>query len=171
MNLTMGPLGALARPLQDFWAGRNGRERMMITVALGFLLLALFYLLLVEPAVEGRDQMRKTLPNLRQQVAQMQAMARDVGSTPTTQAAPVEPVTRESMEASLARAGLKPQTVSVTGEIIRVQLNGASFASLSAWIEQAGKTMNISVTEASIVAQAQPDTVNATLTLRQQRRE
>jgi type II secretory pathway component PulM len=39
-------------------------------------LLALLYLLLIDPAVEGRASCNRSLPQLRQQAAELQAMAR-----------------------------------------------------------------------------------------------
>lgn len=146
----------------------------MIAAAAAAIVLALLYLLLIEPATSGREQLRNSLPALRQQVAQMQSMVRDIQAAPAGTAAnlPVAAqVTRESLEASLADAGLKAQNVSVSGEFIRLQLNGVSFSALVGWLDKVGKSMGMSVVEASIVAQTQPDSVNANLTLRQQRRE
>ncbi|MDO8301225.1 type II secretion system protein GspM [Lacisediminimonas sp.] len=167
-------LGAAAQPLADYWSARNPRERKMIAAAAAAIVLALLYLLLIEPAISGREQLRKNLPALRQQVAQMQSMAREIQAAPPASAASAPlaaPVTRESLEAGLAGAGLKAQTISVSGEFVRLQLNGVSFAALVGWLDQAGKSLGMSVVETSIVAQTQPDSVNANLTLRQQRRE
>lgn len=174
MNIDMnaGRLGAVVQPIQDYWSGRNPRDRMLILFVLSAIGLALIYLLLLEPAISGRERLGKSLPALRQQVVQMQAMATELGTAPAAPAAAsAEPVTRESVEAALARAGLKAQSISVSGEFIRLQLNGISFAALVGWLDQAARTSGILVVETSIVAQSQPDSVNATLTLRQQRRE
>lgn len=175
MNIDMsaGRLGAFTGPLNDFWAARNPRERRMITIALWAIGLAIVYLLLLEPAINGRARLLQQMPAMRQQVAQMQAMARELKAAPAAPRAdaPVEAVTRESLEASLARAGLKAQSSSVTGEFIRLQFSDVSFASLVGWLDDARKNRRISVVEASVVAQSQSDRVNATLTLRQQRRE
>ncbi|MDB5798664.1 MAG: type secretion system protein [Paucimonas sp.] len=165
-------LGGLTAPVRDFWSAREPRERKLLAWGLAALLLAALYLLLIDPALTGRAQLRKDLPALRQQVTQMQSMARELEKAPAAaDAAQAAPATRESLEASLAPAGLKAQSITVTGEIIRIQMNGVSFAALVGWLEQAAKNSGITVVESSIVAQTQPDTVNATLTLRQQRRE
>jgi general secretion pathway protein M len=159
----------VVQPARDYWNARAPRERTILA-ALGLLvLLALLYLLLIEPALSGRAQLRKSLPGLRSQVSQVQGMSRELSSARPAGEAAAQPATRENIEASLTRAGLKAQSVTVSGELVRVQLNAVSFAGLTAWLEQVGKSLGISVTEASIVAQAQADTVNATLTLRQQR--
>jgi general secretion pathway protein M len=160
--------GAL-QPARNYWNARAPRERRILAALGGVVLLALLYLLLIEPAVSGRQQLQKTLPALRSQVSQVQGMSRELSATKPASQANVQPATKESIEASLARVGLKPQSVTVSAELIRVQLNGVSFSALSAWIDQVAKALAISVTEASIVAQTQPDIVSATLTLRQQR--
>jgi general secretion pathway protein M len=57
----------------------------------------------------------------------------------------------------------------VTGEIVKVQLSSASFAGTIDWLNEMQRTARLSVVDATIDSQAQPDTVNATLTLRLQR--
>lgn len=157
------------QPARDYWNARAPRERSILAALGGVVLLALLYLLLIEPALSGRAQLQKTLPGLRGQVSQVQGMSRELSATKPSGDAAAQPATRENIEASLTRAGLKAQSVTVTGELIRVQMNAVSFAGVAAWLEQVAKSLGISVSEASIVAQAQADTVNATLTLRQQR--
>jgi general secretion pathway protein M len=164
-------LGAVAQALADNWSARNPRERGMIAAAAAAIVLALLYLLLIEPATSGREQLRKSLPALRQQAAHMQSMVREIQAAPATNLPAAAQVTRESLEAGLAGAGLKAQNISVSGEFVRLQLNGVSFSALVGWLDKAGKSMGMSVVETSIVAQTQPDSVNANLTLRQQRRE
>jgi general secretion pathway protein M len=157
------------QPVRNYWDARAPRERRILGALGALVLLALLYLLLIEPALSGREQLRKSLPALRGQVSQVQGMARELSATKPSAGAEVQPATRENIEASLTRAGLKAQSVNVSGELTRVQLNNVSFAALSAWLDQVAKALGISVTEAAIVAQAQADIVNATLTLRQQR--
>lgn len=180
-SLSRGVSGAML-PVRDYWSSRAPREQRILTWLGVLVLLALIYLLLLEPALSGREQLRKSLPGLRNQLSQVQGMARELSATKSAGGASspaagtaaggatsAQPATRESVEASLSRAGLKAQSVTVAGETIRVQLNAVSFSALSGWLDQAAKGLGISVTEASIVAQTQADTVNATLTLRQQR--
>ena len=70
--------------------------------------------------------------------------------------------------ASLTGKGLKPQSVLLTGEMAKIQLNAVSFAGIVDWLQDAQKTLRLSVVDASVEAQQKPDTVNASLTLRQQ---
>lgn len=158
-------------PLQDFWSARNARERGMLSIAAAIVGLAIVYLLLINPAVEGRAQLSKILPTLRQQVAQMQALSQEAAELADKDAPAVEPVSRASVEAALSRNGLKAQNLSVNNEIVVAQFSSVSFAQLIRWLQDMRKTAMVTVVESNIVAQDQPDTVNATLTLRQQRSE
>ncbi|MBC7726725.1 MAG: type II secretion system protein M, partial [Microbacteriaceae bacterium] len=78
-------------------------------------------------------------------------------------------LTRVGLEAALQRRGLKAQSVSVSGEIVRLQFAASSFSALTEWLNEARAGFQLSVTEATVTAQPTPDIVNASLTLRQQK--
>lgn len=167
-NPTLNKAGAA---LSEFWAARNPRERRILTLGGGVAVLALLYGLLIDPALSGRQRLSAELPQLRQQVAEMQALSREAASVQGAAPASAGPVTRESLEASLSRKGLKAQNISLTGGIARIQLNEVAFPAVLDWVDEVKKTALLSVLEANIVAQAQAGTVDATLTLRQQQAE
>lgn len=151
----------------EFWAARNARERAMLAAATAVVALGLIFALLIAPALSGREQLGKNMPVLRQQVAILQALSKEAaalsGKTPPSIAA----MSRESIEAALARKGLKPQSVMLTGDLAKVQLTAVSFAGTLGWLDDMQKTAGLSVVDANIVALAQADTVDVTLTLRQ----
>lgn len=157
--------------LSDFWQARDSRERVLLLSALGLLLVAVFYLLLIEPAVEGRERLSRSLPQLRQQVAEMQTLAKEAANLPPPSERTAQPITRESLTSSLSNHGITAQNLSVSGETVRLQLTNASFSNLIAWLGAVRSAMLLEVTEANIVAQSQSDMVNATITLRQQASE
>ena len=95
------------QPVRDYWSARAPREQRMLSWLGLAVLLALIYLLLIDPALTGRAQLRKSLPGLRTQVSQVQGMARELSAAKPAGTAAPQPATRESVEASLARAGLK----------------------------------------------------------------
>lgn len=155
----------------EFWQARDSRERTMLTALGGFLLLALLYMLLIEPALTGREQLSRSVPQLRQQVAEMQTLAKQAQSLPAPSQRARTPLTRDSLAASLGSHGLNAQNLNVNGEIVRLQLSDASFSSFMSWLGNVRSNSLVEVTEANIVALPQPDRVNATLTLRQQASE
>lgn len=155
----------------EFWALRNARERAMLAAATAVVALGLSYALLIAPALSGREQLGKNLPSLRQQAAQLQALSKEAAAFAGKSAPPGAAMSKEGIEAALARNGLKPQSVLLTGDLAKVQLAAASFAATLNWLDETQKTARLSVVDANIVALDKPDTVNALLTLRQQRNE
>jgi general secretion pathway protein M len=154
-----------------FWSERNERERRILTIGAVAVAVGICYALLFNPALKGRKQLNGELPELRQQSAEMQALAAQVSQLKNVSSAASDPVSQESVAASLGTRGLKPKNVSVSDGFVRLQLDGVSFAGLADWLDEQQKTTHLVVIEANFVAQKQLDTVNATLTLKQQRPE
>lgn len=154
-----------------FWSDRSVRERKQLLLMGAVIVLALLYLLLVAPALSGRAQLRKSLPELRQKSADMQQLVREAAMLSATVAPPPIVLSKENVDTALNAHGLKAQSIVVTEDVVRVQLNAASFAALTDWLGDVQKTARLSVIDAGIVALPAVDSVNATLTLRQQKSE
>ncbi|MBI5430108.1 MAG: type II secretion system protein M [Nitrosomonadales bacterium] len=157
--------------LAEFWTARDARERTMLAAAGAVIALALIHILLVDPALSGRERLNRNLPALRQQVAQLQALAKEAAALSGKPAPAMSAITREGIEAALARKGLKPQNVMLSGDLVQVKLASVSFSGTMGWLEDMQKTALLSVADANIVALPQPDLVDATLTLRQPKNE
>ncbi|RZI43830.1 type II secretion system protein M [Herbaspirillum sp. HC18] len=162
-------MSGLKQSLSTFWNERNKRERNMLAAAIAVVVLGLIYALLIDPALSGRADMEKKLPSLRQQAAEVQALSKEASAQAGKAMPAPPPMTRESIEASLARKGLKAQSVTVSGELAKVQMNGVPFSATTDWLGEVQKSARLTVVEAVVEGQSQPDTVNANLTLRQQR--
>lgn len=154
---------------QSFWLARTPKERVYLTVGGIVVLLALVYLLLIDPAIQGRAKLERALPSLHQQNAQMQALAQEAAALGNAAAGAGAPVTREALEQSLTRYGMKPQSVAMLGDFAKVQLNDVPFAKLTAWLDETQRVARASVQDANLVAQGAPGNVNAVLTLRVKR--
>lgn len=162
-------VNGLKQSLSAFWSERNKREQNLLLAAIAVIVLGLIYALLIDPAVSGRADLEKKLPAMRQQAAEVQALSKEAAALSGTTTTPPPAMTRESIESSLARKGIKAQSVSLSGELAKVQLNGVPFSATVEWLGEMQREARLSVVEATIDAQAQPDTVNAALALRQQR--
>lgn len=169
---------AFLQSARSFWTAREARERTMLAAAAAVVVLGLIYTLLLDPALNNRQQLEQQLPALRQQAAEVRALTREAGAGSARSSAPVAAVTRESVEASLARNALKAQEISVSGEVVRVRFDDTSFAGLVDWLAEMHRSARLTVAEAKVEAggQAQadaqaasPDRVNAAFTLRQER--
>jgi general secretion pathway protein M len=162
----------------EFWMARNARERAMLAVAALVIAFSLAYVLLIAPALFGREQLNKNLPKLRQQVAWMQALSKEAAtlsgkaelSASGSSTAPLA-ISREAIDATLARNGLKAQNVMLTGDFVKIQFASVSFSGTLHWLDDMQKNTLLFVVDANIVALAQPDMINATFTLHQQRQD
>ena len=161
----------------NFWTEREPRERRMLSAGAAVVAAVLIYLVGFAPALQGTSRLQKALPDLRLQAASLQALAREAqalgagnsGSGSGSAGATLS--TQESVEAGLTRKGLKAQSIVVTGDLVRVQMNNVSFAGILDWLDETQKSARLSVVESSFTALAQTDMVNATLSMRQPKTE
>lgn len=160
-------LQLLRQSFSEFWAARDARERTMLAAAAAVVIFGLIYVLLIDPALSGRKQLNSNLPLLRQQVVKLQALASEAAALATHPAPPATAISSESITTALARSGLKPQSLMLSADQMEVQLTAASFAAMMGWLDEMQRSAKLTVIEANIVALAQPDLVNAKLTLRQ----
>lgn len=149
------------------WVARTEQERKFLSVGGGVVLLALAYLLLLAPALEGRATLRASLPQLRQQAAQLQGLAQEAQALAAQPAAQVTPMTREMLASSLAGRGITPTSLAMTGDYAKLQLANVSFANLVAWLDAMRRENRIAVQDAAITGLATAGQVDASLTLRQ----
>jgi len=164
-------LSTLSESATTFWNARNERERSILLAGSAALVLLLIYAILFGPALNGREKLSKDLPVLRQQAAEIQALAKQAADLKIGGALEAVPVTQESITTSLSGLGMKAQNISVTDDLVRVQLNPVSFAGLLDWIGDQQKTAHLTVIDANFIALPQTDMVNATVTFRQQKNE
>lgn len=150
-----------------YWVARSEQERKFLSVGGGVVLLALAYSLLLAPALEGRATLRASLPQLRQQAAQLQGLAQEAQALAAQPAAQVTPMTRELLASSLAARGITPASLGMTGDYAKLQLTNVSFANLVAWLDAMRRENRIAVQDAAITGLATAGQVDASLTLRQ----
>ncbi|MFC4929486.1 type II secretion system protein GspM [Massilia sp. GCM10023247] len=150
-----------------YWIARTEQERRYLTAGFVVVALALGYLGLVEPAVEGRALLQRSLPALRLQAAEVASMANEARALVGQPAVPVTPMTRETLQASLTARGITPGSLTLTGEFARLQVSNVSFANLVAWLDAQRRENRIAVQEGTFTAQDPLGQVDASLTLRQ----
>lgn len=150
-----------------FWAERSAQERKLLKAGAWVAALALVYAVLLAPALDGRAKLEKELPLLRQDAADLQALARQADEVKRQTPLQVPAMSRDSLAASLTTRGLSAQSLALTGEYAKLQLNGVAFAALAAWLDALRRENRIVVREASVTAQTKEGMVDATLTLYQ----
>ncbi len=157
----------LREQFDTFWQERTQSERRMLSICAVFVGAVVLYLLLFGPALKGRAELEKNLPQWNQEAAQMQALLREAQQFANTAQASVTPITKESLESMLNQRGLPPANIAVTSDFAKVQLNNVPFAQLVSWLGEVQKIHRITVLDANFVAQAKQGDVNANLTLKQ----
>jgi general secretion pathway protein M len=150
-----------------YWLARTEQERRFLSAGAAVVLLALLYSVFIGPAVSGRAQLRRDLPQVRQEAAQLQALAQEAGELARQPVPQVAPMTRDSLAASLSARGITPQTLEMTGDYAKLRLSGVPFANLVTWLDAQRRENRIMVQDASITPQATEGQVDAALTLRQ----
>lgn len=150
-----------------FWNERSEQERRILAIGGIVVGLALAYSVLVAPALEGRDKLRKALPQLRQDVAELKALGRTAAELAARPPVQAPPLSRDALNASLNAAGLKPQSLNLTGEYAKLELKGVPFAALVTWLDAQRRDSALMVQESAITGLATPGMVDANLTLRQ----
>jgi len=159
--------GELRERALAYWIARSEQERKFLAVGAAVVLLALLYLVLLAPALEGREQLRRSLPELRQQAAQLQTLAGEAQALAAQPAIEVAPLTRDALASTMTARGLDPASLTITGEFARVQLNNVSFANVIAWLDAQRRDSRLTVQDAQFKGLPALGQVDATLTLRQ----
>ena len=163
----MQSIGQFKERLAVYWLARTEQERKYLTVGGAVVLAMLIYMIFIDPALTGRAELRQKLPEMRQQAAELQAMALEASQLASRPAPLPAPMTREALTASLAARSITPQSLTMTGEFAKVQVSNVSFASLVMWLDAQRRENRIAVQDMTVTAQGAPGQVDASLTLQQ----
>ena len=138
--------------LRAWWLGLARRERMMTAAAASFALLALLYLIAIEPAWKTRARLGDELPRLRAQAAEIESLAQEAKRL-TSRGVAVESAgaARVALEQSLTRANLDGVRVSVLDERrLAVGAKGVPVTQWLAWAEEAARESRLRIGTARI---------------------
>ncbi len=159
--------------IAQFWFERTAREKAMLASGAAIVLIALLYLLAIEPAVSGISRLERALPQARAQAARLDALlgeARSLRSraqvaTVSTQEA------RGALEKSLAAAGLKAaRIVPLADGDLQLAFANVPYAAWAAWLARTERELGARATSVNATATATPGNVDVELALRLTRR-
>ena len=150
-----------------FWNQREPRERRILAGGGVILLLVILYLLLWEPAFEGQRRIEKALPQMRTQLAEMEALGQEARALSAIAAAPVPhgAELQQALTTSLANHGLKATGMAMSGESVQVQLDKVPFGAVAEWLQEVRQAQRMKVIDASIRYVGATALVNVTATL------
>jgi len=160
--------------LMQRWQAMALRERRLVLAAAVVVVAAIVYLLLVEPAWQGRERLQRELPALRSQLARIDQLAdeaRQLGTAPA--GADTPQAVRARLEQSIDGAGLRPSLAQLqqTGSLFDVRFRGVQHAAWLAWIDVAVRDTRLRIVDVSVTREATPGTVTARASLELPRRE
>ena len=154
------------------WQALAPRERRLLHVASIVVLLALLWILAVEPAWRARGRLGTELPRARAQFVQLEAMAVEArqlaampGSNDSAQAQ------RAALESSVAAAGLggRLSQSSLSGEIFDLRFKAVAFDAWLAWLEGTLRETRLRVADVEVQREPQAGLVSVRLVLERPR--
>lgn len=152
--------------LRAWWVGLGRRERALTAAASSFALLALLYLVALEPAWKARGRLDAELPRLRTQVAEIDALAQEAKRL-TSRGVAVESAgaAKTALEQALARANLGGVQIAVLDERrLGVTAKSVPVTQWLAWMEEAARESRLRVAAARISRTAVRAVVDAEAT-------
>jgi general secretion pathway protein M len=153
--------------LRGWWLGLARREQAMMAAAAVFALLVLLYLVAVGPAWKARARLEAELPRLREQVAEIESLAREAKLLKSRGvAAESAGAAKGALEQSLAHANLGAVRVAVIDERrLLVSAKAVPVTQWLAWAEEAARESRLRIAMAQIVRTTARGFVDAEATL------
>ncbi len=148
----------MLEPLLQKWNALTPRDRRMLGLAIGFLLIVFLWLVAFEPAWDGRRQLARELPTLRADLAQMDQLTSEARLAATSNRQAVESTSqlKARVEQSLNDAGLGGAIgqLEANGEIIEVRFRQAEFERWLYWLDGAVRETRLRVVDLSITRES-----------------
>jgi general secretion pathway protein M len=152
--------------LRAFWLGLGRRERVMTAAAGSFTLLALLYLVAIEPAWKAHARLDAELPRLRAQAAEIESLAQEAKRLASRGvAAESAAAAKVALEQGLERANLGGVRVAVLDERrLAVSAKGVPVRQWIAWAEEAARESRLRIAAVQISRTAVRAVVDAEAT-------
>ncbi len=162
-------LSDVQQVLLPLWRGRSLRERAVLAALAALLLVLAGYGLLWQPAAANSARLQQELPQLRTELARMQAMAAELAASRsrTKAVVPEGAGLQAALQQSLRDQGLSGQKLALRADgRITLEWHDAPFSSMADWLDQARQKWRVRVVEAHVERTLHPGDVNGHLVLR-----
>ena len=138
--------------MRAWWQGLSRRERAMSAAGGALVLVALLYLLAIEPAWRSRARLGAELPKLRAQLAEVDALAQEAGRLKGAGVgAESAAAARTALEQSAARGNLGAVRIAVIDERrVSASAKGVPAWQWLAWLEQTARESRLRIAQVKI---------------------
>lgn len=150
---------------QQWWLGLSRRERIATIVAAALVIVALTYLVAIEPAWRTRVRLGAVLPQLRAQAAEMDALGAEARRLATRTPVPDSAEQRKSALGKLAAENNVPlgQVREADDQSLSLSIKRADAGALLAWLKEATSQLSLRIVVIRI-ARVGPGLVDADVT-------
>ena len=157
----------VALPVGRWWATKTRRERQIVTVVGGLVLIAAAWFLVWQPLQQDIARLRTEVPAKRAALADAQRMAAEIAGLARSNTAARPPAAPAAVNQILAERGLGGSAAQITWEDGRgrLTLNDVSFDTLLAALDALQRDAGLRAVEATLTARVDPGTVRAEIVL------
>jgi general secretion pathway protein M len=163
----------MLEPILKKWGALSSRDRRMLGLAVGFLLIVFAWMVAFEPAWNGRNQLARELPVLRTDLAQMDQLAAEakLAAASTPQSSPSAAELKDRLQASLTDSGLSASLLQmeVNGDLIEARFRQVDFEKWLFWVDSAVRDTRMRVVDISLTRDS-PGVISGRLALEAPRR-
>lgn len=127
------------------WHGLQRRERGLIVIGAVVVIAAVVFQWLIEPVIQGRAQLTKTLPPQRAEILALSARSEAIRLALEAQKAQRKNVSETALREHLNGFKLTPAAVRIAGEAVSLEFSRADLAQVLVWSAAAAPVFGLSV--------------------------
>lgn len=130
------------------WTALPPRDRRMLVIGAVAVGLALFWILLVDPALTGRERVQRDLPRLQAEAAEVAGIA---ANPPRAQRnLQAEGPLRPALEAALQEGGLRADLATNAAGVLVVKFSETPYPQIADWLARVAADLGVTIEGAAI---------------------
>lgn len=155
--------------MKEFWEQLKPRERTMLMIGGGFLLLLIFYFLAVKPVFDRADELEQSVATQRETLTWMKQSAQEIKMlsnarriSPGSGGQSLLSIVDSTASSSMLTEAMK-RVEPEGANRVRVWMEHAAFDDVTTWLERLQRDYNVKIESVVIDRDANPGRVNARL--------
>ena len=148
----------MLEPLLQKWNALSTRDRRVLGLAVGFIILVFAWMVGFEPAWNGRTALAAELPRLRGELAQMEQMAIESRTLGQQANQPVQTIaqlrSRVEQSLQLAELGTAVAQLEASGDLVEARFRQAPFEKWLYWLEGTVRDTRLRVVDVALTRES-----------------